>query len=266
MTVLGSFRQVPEAARAVDFIARINAEAELEVKSRLIDEKMIERCWLRARKLAGGGPAYWLLLVRLAETALLCAANYADGCEFEAAGDLLVTPREILVHGLDGGRPTAKNRHERLSEQFGLDGPERRYLMKRFSAGVCLEVTKPPLLPHMSQVLAGSGRISAGYLKLLADGQHRIADTLAFLAAWPISDSAELWRRLQAASPSEREFVASNLCRFDRQIFDQIGVSLQRSLADPHYRSPFLTAPAPGETRRQRSSAATAGVLAGSPA
>ena len=43
-------------------------------------------------------PVYWLLLVRLNELALLCAGNYADNCEFSAAGDLLLNPRKMMVH------------------------------------------------------------------------------------------------------------------------------------------------------------------------
>ncbi len=38
-------------------------------------------------------PEYWLMVCRISEMALLCAGQYADGCEFSAAGDLLVNPR-----------------------------------------------------------------------------------------------------------------------------------------------------------------------------
>ena len=136
---------------------------ERAVSPHLMTERSVESCWSQARQLKGDGPSYWLLLVRLAEAALLCAGNYADNCEYEAAGDFLVNPREIIVHRRGDGRSTTKNRHGRLSEQFGLEGVERHRSMKRFSAGVCLEITKPPLLPHMAQVLGESGCISQSY-------------------------------------------------------------------------------------------------------
>jgi hypothetical protein len=266
MTVLGSCRQMSEEEHALDSIVRINAEIEREVASHLVNEKVIEDYWSRARRLDGDSPKYWLLLVRLAEAALICAGNYADNCEYEAAGDFLVNPREILVHILADGRSTVKNRHGRLSEQFGLEGAEHHHLMKLFSVGVYLEMTKAPLLPHMTKVLRKSEWISPAYLQRLEKGQRRIADTLAFLAAWRIFDSAALWQRLQVTSAQERAFAESHLCRFDTRVFHQIGASLQRSLAEPDYRSPFLAGPNLGVNRLKPMSPATELALAGPPA
>ncbi len=264
MTFSGLLRL--DAGQALESIVRLSTELEHEVASNLINEKLIDDWWLRARKFDSHGPGYWLLLVRLAEAALLCAGNYADNCEYEAAGDFLVNPRQILVRRMADGRATPKNRHGRLSDQFGLAGVKRCHLMKRFSAGVSLEITKPPLLPHMTQVLRRSKCISPSYLERLEESRRRIADTLAFLAAWRIFDSAELRRRLQATSERERIFAESHLCRFDTQIFDQIGVSLKRSLAEPDYRSPFLAEPHLSENKLQRISPETLRTLAGSPA
>ena len=125
MIVGDSFRRMPEAEQTLESITRINAELERAVSPHLMTEKTVESCWSQARQLKGDGPSYWLLLVRLTEAALLCAGNYADNCEYEAAGDFLVNPREILVHRRGDGRSTTKNRHGRLSEQFGLEGVER---------------------------------------------------------------------------------------------------------------------------------------------
>jgi hypothetical protein len=255
-----------DAGLSLESIVRLSAELEREVASSLIDEKLIDRCWSKARNFDRRTPGCWLLLVRLAEAALLCAGNYADNCEYEAAGDLLVNPRQVLVHRIADGRPTPKNRHGRLSDQFGPPGITRSHFMKRFSAGVCLEITKPPLLPHMTQVLRRSKCISPSYIQRLDEGRHRIADTLAFLAAWQIFDSADLRRRLQATSERERIFVESHLCRFDTQIFDQIGACFKRSVAEPDYRSPFLAGPRSNENKLQHKSPATLGVLPGSPA
>jgi hypothetical protein len=265
MFVGGSFRCAPETEKFLDLIIRINAELERAVFPLLMTEKTVERFWTQALQLKSDGPSYWLLLVRLAEAALLCAGNYADNGEFQAAGDLLLNPREMLVHRRDEGSSIVKNRHGRLSEQFGLGGAGRRHLMKQFSAGIWLETTKSPLLPHMTQVLRESARISRTYLQRLEKCQRRIADALAFLAAWCIFDSAELWRRLETVSARERAFAESCLCRFDARIFRRIGADLKRSLAEPGYRSPFLAGQHTRENEVKRVSPVTVPAIAGSP-
>jgi len=257
---------MPGAEQTLESTTRINAELEGAASAHLMTEKIVERCWSQARQLTGDGPSHWLLLVRIAEAALLCAGNYADNCEYEAAGDFLVNPREIIVHRRGDSRSTTKNRHGRLSEQFGLEGVERLNSLKRFSAGVCLEITKPPLLAHMTQVLRESERIATQYLQRLEEAQCRIADTLAFLAAWRVFDSAQLCRRLQASSARERVFAESHLCRFDARVFHRIGTDLRQSLAEPDYRSSFLTGFCKSETGLKRTAAATLPALAGSPA
>jgi hypothetical protein len=220
--------------------ARMSAAIEGEVAAGLTNENVIERWWLRARRIEAQGPDYWLLLARLAEAALLCAGNYADNCEYAYAGDLLLNPREILIHSRSGGT-MAKNRHGSLSRQLGFSGSSRIRALKAFAAGVFLEVTRPPLLPLMTQALKESGRVATHYLQRLEGAQRRIADTLAFLAAWQVWESAELWRRMQASTAAEKGFIESRLCRFDRKTFDRIGADLRRSAADPGFRSTFLT-------------------------
>lgn len=239
MTFLGSFRRQLAVARILESIVLINIEIEQGVSSQLMTEKMIEALWSRARDQEDDAAEYWLLLMRLAEAALLCAGRYADNCEFEAAGDLLVNPREIIVHHRADGHAVVKNRHGRLSEQFGLDGA-RLDTLKRLSEVGCPEITKPPLLPHMTDVLNRSGRVCPAYLERLAHGGHRVAETLAFLAAWRIYDVAHLYRRLRAVPVRDREFAESHLCRFDARTFHQIGASLERCLTEADYRSPFL--------------------------
>jgi hypothetical protein len=266
MVFRGSSRQMPAARHCLESIARINAELEHEVVACLMNEGVIERWWSRACRLGGDCPGYWLLMAQLAEAALICAGNYADNCEYEAAGDLLVNPREILIHPRGEGRSTAKNRHGRLSEQFGLEVAEGHNSLKLFSAGMRLETSKPPLLPWMTQVLRSSERISTEYLQRLEDAQRRIADTLAFLAAWRVFDSAELWRRLQESSARERVFAEFHLCRFDARVFHRIGTDLRRSLAEQDYRSPFLTGFGSGEIGLKRTAPETVHALAGSTA
>ena len=85
-----------------------------------------------------------------------------------------------------------KSRHGRLSEQFGMEGNDRKGRLKEFARSMVLETTRLPLLPHMTLALKASGYISKDYLQRLELKQCRIADTLAFLAAWRIEDAAEL--------------------------------------------------------------------------
>jgi len=247
---LNASRRIPDAT--IESIERIDAVLERGIESNLGNESVIEKCFSKACSLETDSPGYWLLMVRLAEAALLCAGNYADNCEFKAAGDLLVNPREILVYRKSGGRPQVKNRHERLSDQLREEGDESRHWMKLFPSRFFLEVTKPPLLPLLTKILRESVRISPDYIQRLEEGQQRIAETLSFLNAWRISGPVDLWKRLRAISASEREFVESHLCRFDAREFHRIGASLRRCLSVPDARSPFLAEPNPTATSCKR--------------
>jgi hypothetical protein len=266
MTASNAQWRDPHTDPKVAGICRINTEIEQISTPYFLTERRIERWWSQARRLEGDGRSYWLLLARLAECALLCAGHYADNGECSAAGDLLVNPREILVHRRKDGRTTIKNRHEALSKQFGLDGIRQCESMKRFSADICLETSKPPLLPHMQHVLRESERISPSFIRRLAEAQCRIADTLAFLAAWRVFDSAELWQRLRECPAKETVLVESHLCRFDTRVFRKIGEDLRRSLADPFCRSPFLADPHAKDDTFKRSSTAAALNPASAPA
>lgn len=252
MIARGAYRQTEDVCSFMGPVVRMNAAIECEVAARITNESVIEGWWSRARSFEAQGPDYWLLLARLAEAALLCAGNYADNCEYEYAGDLLVNPREILIHPRAGGGSMAKNRHGSLSSQFGFSGSSRLRSMQNFSAGVFLEVTRPPLLPLMTQVLKESEWIATEYLQRLEAAQRRIADTLAFLAAWRVWDAVDLLRRMHASTAEERRFVESRLCRFDTGIFDRIGADLRRSVEEPGFRSPFLTVLVASETGLRR--------------
>jgi len=248
--------QLP-AHRFLGSVLRIDRQLAEGASASLLNEHAIESLWEAALRLECDGPWYWLLLARLAEAALLCAGHYADSCEYRAAGDILVNPREIRVIDRRSGSSTIKRRHGRLSEQFGMEGNDRQDRLKDFAGSMVLETTSPPLLPHMALALKASGSISEDYLRRLELKQCRIADTLAFLAAWRIADAAELWRRMRTSTAGEREFVESNLCRFSRGTLQKLGADLQKSLTTPDYRSPFLTGRYPGDLpRRPRGSVA----------
>jgi len=232
------FRKAPR-----DSVARIQAELDRSAIPRLMNESEIGALWTRALTLEEEGPCRWLLLVRLAETALVCAGNYADNCEFRAAGDFLVNPRQTVVHPGGGNPGVIKKRHGRLSDQLGFHGAERSESLKRFGKTARIEIREPPLLPEMSAVLKASGRVSPSYLRRLEAGQSRVAGALAFLSAWGIWDFGSLRRRLMESSPGDRELAESCLCRFDEKVFLRVGFDLRRSLERPEYRSPFLSWP-----------------------
>jgi hypothetical protein len=228
------------AHRFFESVLPIDQQLAEGVSTFLLNEPAIENLWEAALRLECDAPWYWLLLARLAEAALLCAGRYADSCEYRAAGDFLVNPREIRVIDRRSGSSTVKDRHGRLSDLFGIAGEDRPGKLREFARHMVLETTRAPLLPHMTSTLKDSGCISPDYVRHLEQGQCRIADTLAFLAAWRIEDAAELYRRLLASSASEREFAESNLCRFGSEIFNRLGADLRRSLSTPEYQSTFL--------------------------
>lgn len=265
MAVAGSLERLAVPETALGPIIGINTELDLSGSPLLWTERSVENYWSRALEIGDDRPAAWLLLVRLAEAALLCAGNYADSCEFRAAGDFLVNPREIVVRSRNGGRSTVKKRHGRLSDQFGFGGPGRPASTKCAPPGLRLETTQPPLLPHMTHLLSESGRVASSFIRRLEEGQGRIADALAFLAAWRVFEPAELWRRLKASSPRERAFAESHLCRFDTRIYHRIGFDLRRTSAQPEYRSLFLIEPGAGARALERRSPATVLALAPAP-
>jgi hypothetical protein len=241
----------PPVHCSLEPVLRIDHELDKGVIACLLNEHTIEGLWTTACRIECDSPCYWLLMARLAEAALLCAGNYADNCEYRAAGDFLVNPREIRITDRRNGSSIIKNRHGRLSEQFGMEGDDRKGRLKEFASSMVLETTKLPLLPHMTLALRASGFISEDYLQRLELKQCRIAGTLAFLAAWRIEDAAELWRRMLASPAGEREFVESNLCRFNRGTFQRLGADLHRSLTAPDYQSPFLIGRYLGHTPRR---------------
>jgi hypothetical protein len=245
MTACGYARERLDTCGRLATMDRIDASLEYGIGSHLLNEHEIEECWSAACGFDAELPATWLLMARVAEAALLCAGHYADSCEFAAAGDFLVNPREILVHQAKGGRAVIKNRHEKISDQFGLGGPEWVISRARHSGGLGLEITKPPLLPLMTRTFGASGRIAPAYIRRLEKGQRRVADTLTFLAAWQISDSVDLLERLRTASARDRAFAEANLCRFDTRVFHRIGADLRQSLSEPDAPSSFLI-PIPG--------------------
>lgn len=222
-------------------LERLNNALDKVAAPYVVNEHQIE-AWLDELEMESDqkNPAYWLLLVRLNELALLCAGNYADNCEFSAAGDLLLNPRRILVHFKNARQPVLKQRHGNLSEQFGKDGQSRKSVLQRLADHAKIETRRQPLLPHLFKMMQNSGRVSQSYLDLAGTRMKRIAETIGFLASWQISDAAEFYRCKAEAGPEAGAFIKSNLCRFKNDLFFAIGDDFRRAANNPLYRSDLL--------------------------
>jgi hypothetical protein len=189
---------------------------------------------------SGTGEIYWLTYARFFELALLCAGNYADHFEFAAAGDLLVNPRLILIHFKSGCKAVKKDRHRKLTEQFRYLAGKREAVVTWLKQETVPEIAESPLLAHMHEQMARSGYLSNEYLDLVDCRMKRITDAIRFLASWHLVDSSAFYLRVQCASPSEKSFIESNLCRFDKEIFFELGQDFRKLAVDPYQKSRFL--------------------------
>jgi hypothetical protein len=183
---------------------------------------------------------YWLSIAQIGELALYCAGQYADAVEFQAAGDILANPRLILVHDRDGKQTRVKQRHRALSSQFHEKGETRYQTLCRLAGETSLGVRKDALLPALYARMKDSHFLSGTYLFSFQKRINKVIKTMGFLAAWQIENCQELFHRLQRATPSERLWIESNLCRFDMKIFINLGHHIQSLIPDGRYQSKFI--------------------------
>jgi hypothetical protein len=188
-----------------------------------------------------GQEVYWLTVMRIAELAILTAGAYADGCEFQMAGDLLTNPARVLIHLKDRKRPIVKRRHVPLSAALQKEVGAGLSFMDWFRRNVLLEMTCKALLPHLIDRLGACGS-SAGesvgesvgdidmgrFRERIETSMKKVADTIAFLAAWQIDDVTQLHARIEESSPETRRFIHANLCRFEDTHFIQIGATIRK--------------------------------------
>jgi len=221
-----------------------NASLEKDATQSNLTEGFIESKLCELEELESDSPEngeiYWLTFARLFELALLCAGNYADHFEFAAAGDLLVNPRLILIHFKSGCNAVKKDRHRKLTEQFQHVSGKRDAVVRWLKEETVPEIVEKPLLVDMHVQMARSGYLSKEYLGLVERRMERIADAIGFLASWHFADTSAFYLRIQFASPSEQSFIESNLCRFDKKIFFELGQDLRKLAVDPHHKSRFL--------------------------
>jgi hypothetical protein len=226
-----------EIAGIFHFNRRLESEAELST----LNESLLET---RLRDLDDMGPVderiYWLTLARLTELTLYCAGNYADGLHFREAGDLLLNPRLVLVTAATDGRVYAKERHQRMSEQFrsliGAGKDPVLWLKKEMTPRIRKEALLPELLGRMKH----DSCLSEAYVSSVEERMKKIAGTIDFVSAWHVRDSVEFHQRLEKVGLSERKAIESQLCRFDKKTFEELGHDLYEIANDEHYLSRFL--------------------------
>jgi hypothetical protein len=183
---------------------------------------------------------YWLVMARIFELALFCAGNYADNCEFSAAGDLLVNPRKILIHRRGYPNSLVKQRHGRISDQLNKGGRYRNNFVRLLKHEVSVEIAKPAILPYLFERIKHGQRIAAWYLHTAEDRMKKIADTIGFLSAWSVTRVEDLHRRMQTASPKTRRFILAHLCRFDANYFQRLGREIKRLFENASVDCEFL--------------------------
>jgi hypothetical protein len=193
-----------------------------------IDETTIEHILVELERWGDKHtPAYWLLMARLAELTVFMTGYHADACRFSAAGDLMINPRKILVY-MDGQKKAViKHRHCLLSDQFNPKKRSKADFMAWFMNNAQLNTVKKPLLSHLYDQLAFSGKISDGYLQGLQERMKKISDTIGFMAAWGCTTCEDLFERLPNASLKTREFITANQCNFDTSLFWLLGEAIQ---------------------------------------
>jgi len=212
----------------IEFNDRLNEDARS-----LLNESVIMRRLHAFGELESEDPRIcWLTLARINELAIMLAGAYADGCEFQAAGDLLVNPRRIDVYRRGCDRPVPKDRHRALSDQFagaiGDKNPVEWLRRETFT-----HIHEAALLPQLRQLLSAAGVMSGDYLERVDRRMRQVADTIAFLRAWQVQDGLDLSRRLAAAARGDLEILEAHLCRFDRQLFDALGTDIVRIFMAP---------------------------------
>ncbi len=183
---------------------------------------------------------FWLSLARVNELAIVCAGNYAENCEYGLVGDLLVNPREVLVHVRGRSQPILKQRHTPLTEQFSHVAGTRCGVISWLKTRAIVEKSVPAILPHLFSRLKESGLFHKFYLSSIESRQQRLADLSAYLASQGFESRLALDRWCENAAPGDRNVVASRMCGFDFQLFDLLGEDLEKMCLDDGHGSAFL--------------------------
>jgi hypothetical protein len=210
--------------RDLAFLLEFNRNLERNAHLSRLNEKYLEQ---KMEEIDGYVPIcnalYECTRVRVHELLLLCAANYANNCEYRAVGDLMFNPRLILVHIRGRHEPVAKERHAPLSRQFADRAEADQKVIIWLKEKTTLETIKKPLIPHSYEILERCRLISRDYLNSARDREVQIADLSAFLCSKGFEDRSELEDWIRRAGPGDRALVESRLLPLDWEIFRKLG-------------------------------------------
>ena len=206
------------------FLFEFNRDLDGDARLSRLNEKFLEQ---RMADLDEHRPicrkVYGYTRARLHELVLLCAANYANNCEYAAVGDLMFNPRLTLVHIRGCREPVVKERHTALSEQFMDKARTPRELVLWLKQETTLEIKEKPLIPHSYEILENGAFISKDYLDSARDRAIQIADLSALLCCRGFEERFELDEWLRSASQNDRALIESRLLGLDWRIFRELG-------------------------------------------
>ncbi|MBN1833041.1 MAG: hypothetical protein JW896_13120 [Deltaproteobacteria bacterium] len=184
---------------------------------------------------------FWLFLARINELALFCAAGYVDGCELDAAEDLLFDPDDLSGQTWDV--PPTSSTCRIIREQGS-----RLYNRK----GILGKEENRALISYLFELLQGSGYISIEYLKSVSWRIERIKDVLCVLIEQDIICSDDLSERLSCMNWEERKAFDSKICRFDRKIFNDMGRELHQFMRFGAIESRYMAEPVKNSSYQRR--------------
>jgi hypothetical protein len=210
------------------FLFQFNRDLDRNAKLSRLNEQYLEQ---RMEELDEHVPickeVYEHTRARLHELLLLCAANYANNCEYSAVGDLMFNPRITLVHIRGCHEPVVKERHTPLSEQFRDRAGRPTGVVKWLREEATLEVKKKPLIPYSYEILESCSFISKTYLDSARDRAVQIADLSAFLCCRGFEDRLFLEDWLRSASQSDKNLMNSRFIELDWKLFWELGSSVR---------------------------------------
>jgi hypothetical protein len=167
--------------------------------------------------------SYWLTLARINELALLCTENYANNSELALVEDLILNPRQVLVHVPGSSKPILKKRHLPLTEQFKgvAENPQavRDWLQKE----TFIEIRTEALLPHLFQKLEGSGYFHREFLESINKRKLKIIELISYLSHLGLKDSRDLFFWVKKAGRTDQEHLKSRQCPCNLNLFMELG-------------------------------------------
>ena len=221
---LGKSRVDEDVKRKLMRLFRFNRDLDRNAHLSRLNEKYLEQ---RIEELDEQRPTsvelYEHTRARLHELLLICAANYANNCEYGALGDLMFNPRLTLVHIRGRHEHVVKERHKPLTEQFRDRAGRPSEVVLWLKKETTLQRKKQPLIPHSYEILERCRFVSKGYLDSARSRAVQIADLSAFLSCRGFKDRLELEDWLRSASPSDRALMESRLLPLDWRMFRELG-------------------------------------------